>query len=312
MAIKASFPNGKDSITVNGLYQWDHDQILEIEAADLPLVVEVHFAYRGLNEAIVRPCSTNGYGGIGTVTIPNLCLEQTNPVTAWIYEKDGTLGRTIKTITLPIIARARPGAHTTDPDEPVDKYTELIAEVNEAAQSIRDGNVTVQRAKKADEAIHAAGATEAGIANKANTAQKADFATSAESATYASKLLYENFASHKTLTYGRNIISSAYVGSGQGAEIPHGETPEFINYLDLSNKLVVLDIECHIGDRFVGRRRTLPFTTASSSTDNNAYELDFLGAKLKFVTYPNGLYGCASVGGSTQLKFEIKAIYEEL
>ena len=183
MAIKAVFPTETRDISVSGLFQWDYGQILEIESAEIGSeIVEVHFACPSMAEAIVRPCTFSN--GVGTVTIPDQCLEQTNTITAWIYEIDGTQGRTIKTITLPIIARKRPGKAHDVPTEYIDKYAELITEVNEAVNAIGSGNIKVANATNADNAAHA---TTAGNAQNANHATSAGSASSA--ATIAPSLI---------------------------------------------------------------------------------------------------------------------------
>lgn len=176
MAIKAFIPSGKDAITVSGLYQWDYGQVLEIESADMGSeVVEVHFACTSMSEAIVRPCTfTNG---VGTVTIPDDCLEQASAITAWIYEIEGTQGKTRKVITLPVIARTRPSVARDIPQEISNRYTELITEVNEAVDALESGNVTVKRAESAALADNATTAGNASSANYAVSAGSASVAT---------------------------------------------------------------------------------------------------------------------------------------
>lgn len=188
MAIKVNIPNGQNVATVSGLYQWDYGQVLEIESADLgSIVAEVHFACSSMSEAIVRPCTFSA--GIGTVTIPDECFEQSSNITAWIYEISGTQGRTRKTLTIHVTARTRPSAGHDIPTEISDKYTELITEVNEAIDALENGDVI---AKKANEAVTANTAISAGNASTANHALSADtagtatHAESAVSATYAS------------------------------------------------------------------------------------------------------------------------------
>lgn len=148
--IKATFPEGVSAMTVNGLYQWDYGQTLQIEAADLPALVEVHFACDGMKEAFVRSCSAAG--GVVTAAIPDLCLEQTSPVIAWVYEVGSTSGKTTKTVTLPVIARARPEPSAPIPTATSDKYTEAVAAMNAAVESLSAGDVKVNAAKEADEA----------------------------------------------------------------------------------------------------------------------------------------------------------------
>lgn len=153
MSIKAIFPAGVTDITVNGLHQWDYGQKLEIQADDLPGVIEVHFAHAGARDAVVRVCEV--VEGVAETTIPDACLEQTSPVLAWVYVVDDTAGATVKTIVLPIIARAQPQASATEPAAFSDKYTELITAVNAQVEALKRGEVTAAKAVQAEEAIKA-------------------------------------------------------------------------------------------------------------------------------------------------------------
>lgn len=129
MTLKAIFPTGITELTVNGLHQWDYGRKLEIHASDLPALVEVHFACPGMEEAIVRVGSA--VGGVVTVVIPDRCLEQSAPITAWVYEVGETYGQTIKALTLNIMKRARPQVAETITPEICDKYTEAVGAMNE-------------------------------------------------------------------------------------------------------------------------------------------------------------------------------------
>ena len=177
MAIKVQFPAGEESVIARGLFQWDYGQVLEIECLEIGTeIVEVHFACSNMSEAIVRSCAfTNS---VGTVAIPDECLEQASPVNAWIYEVDGTKGRTIKTITLPITARIRPSNTRDIPSNFVDKYGQLIDEVNETMETLRNGDVVVAKAKVAETAGHASTAGNASSATHAVQANKAGIADS--------------------------------------------------------------------------------------------------------------------------------------
>lgn len=173
MAIKALFPEGTTSITLNPLFQWDYGQELEIEAAGLPSLIEVHFACKDMTEAVVHTCSC--VEGIATVAIPDRCLEQSGEITAWVYEIDGSAGRTIYSIKIPITARTRPARSESIPQAVQDTYTQLITEVNDLLDALQSGAVTVGYA------------TKAGSADKATTADSATTATSANTAGSANK-----------------------------------------------------------------------------------------------------------------------------
>lgn len=197
MSIKATFPAGVTELTVHGLHQWDYGQKLEIQAPDLPALVEVHFACAGMRDAVVRACSVTG--GTAQAAIPDQCLEQTSPIVAWVFVVDETAGTTVLTVTLPIAARTQPQPSATVPEEFSNKYTELIAAVNEQVEALKVGNVTVNRALNADEATHADAADEAGhadTADEATHAGTADTATKATTATTANK------------TYGQMVFTA--------------------------------------------------------------------------------------------------------
>lgn len=130
MGMKAIFLNGADEATAQGrLFQWDRGRTLEIHADDLPAAVEVHFAHAGMDAAIVYTCAV--VNGVATVAIPNLCLQQSGPVKAWVYQVgtsgETETGETIKTITLPLTARTRPDSDESVPEEFISKYTEAMA-----------------------------------------------------------------------------------------------------------------------------------------------------------------------------------------
>lgn len=168
MSIKATFPAGVTAMTVNGLHQWDYGRTLEIEAPDLPALVEIHFACAGMLEAVVRSCAL--IDGKVTAAIPDICLEQTSPVIAWVYEIGETNGRTTRTVTLPITQRAKPQGSVTIAPATADKYTEAVAAINAIMDGFENGGVVAGRAAEADHAAEAAYATEAGYATEAETA----------------------------------------------------------------------------------------------------------------------------------------------
>ena len=168
MAIKAKIPTGEKHIKTNPMWQWDYGQTLEIEAENLPSLIEVHFACRDMTEAVVHTCSA--VNGVATVAIPDRCLEQASEITAWVYEIDGTAGRTIYSVTIPITARTRPARSESIPQSVQDTYTQLITEVNELLEALQNGRVNVGYANMAGSALHATTAASAETATSANTA----------------------------------------------------------------------------------------------------------------------------------------------
>lgn len=172
MSLKVIVPNGRTEITVNGLHQWDYGQQLEITAEGLPAMVEVHFACTGMETAVVRSCAV--VDGKLTAAIPDHCLEQTTPVTAWVYAVGETSGETILTVKMPIIARAQPQPAPTIPEEVSDKYTEAVAAMN---QLVAECEETVKNA--ADEVEERVAEN---LYESEWTAKNADYATEANRA----------------------------------------------------------------------------------------------------------------------------------
>lgn len=170
--IIATFPQGVSNITVHGLHQWDYGRQLEIHADDLPAMVEVHFACLGMNVAVVRTCSA--VDGVATATIPDICLEQTAPIVAWVYAINGTEGATIKTLTLPITQRARPEPEPSIPRDNSDAYTDFLTQVNKAVGDLQDGSVTVEKARVA-ESLEMGGDVSVGHADTADSAIYASY-----------------------------------------------------------------------------------------------------------------------------------------
>lgn len=172
--LNAIFLPGQTDITVNGLHQWDYGQGLQIVSEDLSAVIEVHFACVGMKEAIVRVCEV--INGQATVSIPDVCLEQSSPITAWIFEINGTVGATTKTITLPVISRARPAVSETVPEEFVDTYHQAIEAITSLVGAFTSGAVVAGKAREAETAQAALNAGSAANARHATLADEARIA----------------------------------------------------------------------------------------------------------------------------------------
>lgn len=170
MNLIAIIPAGITSVTVNGLHQWDYGRGLNIVADGLPRLVEVHFSCAGMTEAAVRVAEVTDSTAL--VTIPDQCLEQTTPVTAWVYLKNDASARTAMEITLPIIPRAQPAAVGTSDDEAraATRYDELFNLTDRVMENYETLDADIQAAIDA-------GATATDAANEAE-ASKTSAATS--------------------------------------------------------------------------------------------------------------------------------------
>lgn len=114
--LEANFISGYETVTVQGLTQWDKGQKLQITGlASLPATFQVHFANTALDEAIVMLGST--VAGVGTVDIPNSLLESELDFKAWIYVIDAEGSETIKTILFPLTERTKPADFISEPNQ---------------------------------------------------------------------------------------------------------------------------------------------------------------------------------------------------
>lgn len=219
MAIKVMFPPDKESITVTGLYQWDYGQQLEIDAEGLPECIQVHFSCTSMTEAVVRDCLRDE-NGVYTVSIPDECLEQASPITAWVYDWSVISGKTVKVITLPVIARPRPSITRGASADEEDHFANLITQLNQAIADLKNGNIVVKNAENAATATTVTGFTgtvsEALQAKQAEVAQK-DYQGNVIHITYAKK---EQKLYTKTIG-GNKITKGTLVEIG---DLPAGKT----------------------------------------------------------------------------------------
>lgn len=273
MNIKAIFPPGVSRLSVNGLHQWDYGRKLEIQSDDLPALVEVHFACAGMKDAVVRSCAV--HNGVAEAAIPDKCLEQTTPIIAWVYEVGETSGATVKTVVLPITERTQPQPGATIPEDVSNRYTELIAEVNELVSSLKEGNVTVAKALQADRATTATSADRATQADRATTAATA---TSADRAAAAGHANTADEATRATEDSDGNIISTYYAPKNKVGKVLYGAVTQqwagtgYGNGIDVGKipDGKVLDDVCGVGF-------SLKYTGDSVI---EAYEMQFQGLRV--------------------------------
>lgn len=262
MALKAIFPPGKESITVTGLYQWDYGQQLEIEDESLPEHIDVHFSCTSMTEAIVRDCCRNEETGIHTVFIPDDCLEQASPITAWIYDWSVTSGKTVKVINLPVIARARPSLTRGVSSDEDDHFATLVTELNAAVEGLKSGTIKVKSAETADTVTEFAGVVE-----------NAKFATQAEMAQkdYRGRVIHNTYA-EKEIKFVNKTFGGTTLTRGTSLEI--GDLPLGKEISDIVN------IGCNVSlaaDTFTGVLRFSAFKASPSirNTSTGVYEVPF-------------------------------------
>ena len=123
--ITVTFMDGIEHITCDEhLYQWDKGQSITIKGVVAEGTPAIHFCNKKSERAIVV-IPTNS-SGVYTGTIPNSLLREPYPIIAYLYAYDDTIGRTIKTIEIPVENRIQPNNYILEPEE-----VELtLAEIN--------------------------------------------------------------------------------------------------------------------------------------------------------------------------------------
>ena len=96
-----SYEKYESDKTLNGLYQWDYGQFIQIKGVNAS---EVHFQKNG--KSVV--CKVDEFDTGFIVKIPDVLLRDSNMLIAYMYEIKEDTGKTIKILRLPIIKRARP------------------------------------------------------------------------------------------------------------------------------------------------------------------------------------------------------------
>ncbi len=142
----AKFHKKDEEIELNGLWMYDYGQKLQIEGLDLPDVFEVHFVWKGLDNAKIMTGST--MDGVSTVDIPNEALTQKSTIKAYIYMSTPDEGETVNTIIMYLDRRIAPEGFEAPED--VDLFHYTLAAANEY---LRQTKVSEQNAS--DSAVEA-------------------------------------------------------------------------------------------------------------------------------------------------------------
>lgn len=104
--IDAIFSEVIQTVTLTGLFQWDYGQKLQIKGLTLGETMEVHFSNVKDKEAVVMVATKQGDSYI--VDIPNILLEKSLDIIAWIYAIGSNSGETVKTAILKVEPRIKP------------------------------------------------------------------------------------------------------------------------------------------------------------------------------------------------------------
>ena len=164
--------------TVNPLYQWDLNQILEIRGLSLASTPEIHFTNDIMVRAI-RRFATMDAAGVIRVEVPNAMLQTTAAIKALVCIREGEVFKTYHEIRIPVKARQCPADYTITDEDDIYSFLALENLVYDSVSEMKESNAAATSAAKqavntatnAQNVATAAAATADGIAATANNAQ---------------------------------------------------------------------------------------------------------------------------------------------
>ena len=167
----------KNRYTVDTLYQWDLNQVLEIYGLSLPATPEIHFTNDTMVRAI-RRFATMDAAGVIRVEVPNAMLQATATIKALVCIREGEVFKTYHEIRIPVKARKRPADYTITDEDDIYSFLALENLVYDSVSKMEANNAAamtaaqqaVSTASNAQEVANAAAATAEGIAETANNA----------------------------------------------------------------------------------------------------------------------------------------------
>lgn len=119
----------KNIYKVDSLYQWDKNQVLEIQGLSLSTIPEIHFTNDAMDRAIVRQATMDDKGII-TVEIPNSLLQKPYKITVYVCIYEDETFKSLYKLEIPVKARKKPGDYTLENDEEVYSFNALENLIN--------------------------------------------------------------------------------------------------------------------------------------------------------------------------------------
>lgn len=147
----ANFTNYGEEITVDGLWQYDYGQRLQINGLNLPDVFEVHLFWKGLEEAKV----VTGYTENNKfyVDIPNESLKQRQAITVYIYLSTPETGKTVNTVMM--FVNKRPEPEGFEIPEDIDLFHHTLTAVGEYTRQTKEAaHIADTRATESESWAH--------------------------------------------------------------------------------------------------------------------------------------------------------------
>ena len=130
--------------TVDPLYQWDINQVLEVRGLSLESIPEIHFTNEVMDRSIPRQATMND-AGIITVNIPNSLLQKPYAIKAHICIYEGDTFKTLYTISIPVKARKMPTDYTLENDEEIYSFNALENLVNNTVATVNANYAAVEK-----------------------------------------------------------------------------------------------------------------------------------------------------------------------
>lgn len=162
--MEAIFTKGVEVINISGLMQWDVGQEVKISFPSMPATFQVHFGHKKAKEAYAVEAITQN--GSATVQIPNILLQQSQDIIAWVYVSSGMCCETTHIINFDVEARPRPSDYAY-------KETDILnyATVVEKSQEIAAIAARAEVAEACNETLNSAKSyTDTEIADLVNAA----------------------------------------------------------------------------------------------------------------------------------------------
>ena len=106
----------KNIYEVDSLYQWDKNQVLEIQGLSLHTIPEIHFTNDAMDRAIVRQATMDDKGII-TVEVPNSLLQKHYKITVYVCIYEDKTFKSLYKFVIPIKARKKPTDYTIEAND---------------------------------------------------------------------------------------------------------------------------------------------------------------------------------------------------
>ena len=123
---------------INGFVQWDADQTIMFKGLDLTQAPIVHFANRESDTSLGVQSSIDDSGNI-TAVVPNILLQNDLMLYIYIFVPNGSGGRTIRTISVPVQPKPKPDDYIYTENTDVIYLENLVKQVEDLQQQIIDG-----------------------------------------------------------------------------------------------------------------------------------------------------------------------------